>query len=176
MIIKLIRNVATVLVVLLLLLLSCASCGHLAYSYFTVDELQDYQIEDYFKVDELDFARIEGLVIIPSVKQTSHESCCIYLEVYSEKTHQIVTIKEVEATYYSRQYFCLKEYPIHLEYINDIGLYMDVVEAGTIPRDSSDTTKNQYIDLMVSLQVDDSFKEVRYRINIKSVFFPIIME
>ena len=85
--------IAVILVVCMLLGLSSCRLED-SYKEFVVKGISDNN-KEYFTSEEFDFARLEDVIIIPTIKEINHGKYRIFVSAYSEKGEGTVNIDKV---------------------------------------------------------------------------------
>ena len=65
-----------------------------SYKEFIIKDITDYKDEDYFSSDRFDFARIDDVVIIPSINPGASEYI-LWISAHSENASETVIIKKM---------------------------------------------------------------------------------
>ena len=77
------------------MLLGLSSCRlEDSYKEFFVKGISDNN-KEYFTSEEFDFARLEDVIIIPTIKEINHGKYRIFVSAYSEKGEGTVNIEKV---------------------------------------------------------------------------------
>ncbi len=66
-----------------------------SYKDFYVEKIDDYEKKDYFTLDELDFARVGNVVVVPGICATNHGEYTVNVDVYSQTGTENVIVKSV---------------------------------------------------------------------------------
>lgn len=73
-----------VIATFVIILLGVSSCKVVdSYEDFHIRSVDDYGVEDYFCEEELDFARVNNVLIKPVIREVNHYQYRIYLMAYS---------------------------------------------------------------------------------------------
>ena len=91
--------------IIISLIFTFAGCKTIANSYtsFSIEEFDEFfniteisEKESYIKSGNMDFAKIDDLIICPFIKETTHEECSLFLYVYTTSNNRSnVTINSV---------------------------------------------------------------------------------
>ena len=66
-----------------------------SYKEFYIKTITDNINENYFESDEFGFEKIEGVVLIPEVKEINHGEYIIYISAYSETGTENILVKNI---------------------------------------------------------------------------------
>lgn len=153
------------------LVFGLCSC-HMEESYkeFNIVNITDFDEEDYFDSDELDFARIKGVVIVPEIKEIDWGEYIIYIAAYSKEKMGSITIKDVTLTYDGNNFLNEKlDQDIVLK-INQDDVYEGDVVGGIFTDDDVDISHGKELLMQVQVQVGDKaesqVKVINYDISI----------
>lgn len=90
------KNRIVVIMLVIAMILGLSSCRlEDSYKEFFIKGISDNKNKEYFTSEEFDFARLEDVVIIPTIKEINHGKYQVFVSAYSEKGNEIVKINKV---------------------------------------------------------------------------------
>lgn len=91
------RNICILFIVFVTgLIFSLHSCRlEESYKDFVIENFSNYGIEGYFNSDELDFARVNNVVIVPEIKEVDWGKYVIYISAHSETGKEQITVEKI---------------------------------------------------------------------------------
>lgn len=98
--------------------------------YFTFEQLY-CEVDEHFTAEQLDFARIGDVLIIPEIKEIDHGKYVIYVSLYSKEENQKIVIKNVSMREGDKSLFNYELNEKMLFEKNEQGLEEGWIEAGT---------------------------------------------
>lgn len=89
-------NRIVVIMLVIAMILGLSSCRlEDSYKEFFIKGISDNKNKEYFTSEEFDFARLEDVVIVPTIKEINHGKYQVFVSAYSEKGDEIVKINKV---------------------------------------------------------------------------------
>ena len=150
-----------------------------SYKEFRVKNITYEVSDDYFTSEEMSFARINNVVIIPEVKAITHEEYIIYVLAYSKSGNEIVQIRNV--VFKEKEVVLFKnEVDEELEFEQfDKSIYKAWINGGIFTEESVIVASGKKYDLIIEVDVFDDgsnfSKDIIFEIDIigyKSVVWP----
>lgn len=160
------------LIIIVLLFLGISTCNMQdSYKRFYIEKLSDCSLEEYFDLEELKFARIGEIIIVPEIKEIRHGEYIIYLSAYSESGLENITIKNVSLKD-DLGIFFEQEVDKQIPFENQLeNMYEGWIDVGTFHKEKTELLNGRKIYLIIQAQVDlqnQSIKEEKiYEITIK---------
>lgn len=165
------RRITTIMVFANILLGLC-SCGMAeSYKEFSITNITGYDVDNYISADELDFARVQGITMIPEIKEIRHGVYIIYISAYSKDKPKRVEVKELSLAVDNKVVLKLEDTQrISLE-SNQDNIYEGTIDGGTFTEDDIDITDGQQMDLIIQVEVAEDeqmvTKDVLFRIEVR---------
>lgn len=66
-----------------------------SYKKFNIEGITNYDVWNYVDSNELDFARIEDVIIVSEIKEINHGEYIIYISAYSKTEANQIMVKTV---------------------------------------------------------------------------------
>lgn len=167
-----------VFIIFIITIWTLSSCKVVdSYEDFHIQSVDDYGVEDYFSAEELDFARVNNVLIRPVIKEINHYKYRVYLTAYSQTGSEKVTINKIYLEKDSKVCLTNEE---QQEVLFDEKLenaFKGVVNAGEfVDRDISDkNTMNIIVQVQVENETETITKDINFHIDItqyRSVVMP----
>lgn len=144
-----------------------------SYKDFHVEGIDDYGTEEYFTSDELDFARIKGVVIEPDVWERAWGEYGVYIGANSKTGQEQVVVKSVTLKKDGNVFFSQEieqEIPFDAssESIYPEGIYHGYINCGVFTDADVELISQKKLYLTAEVQVNDGTetvtKEIPYEI------------
>ena len=159
------RNILLPILLVSVLFNMCSCNLEESYKEFVVDKISEYDVQEYFVSDELDFARVDDVVIIPEIKEIHHGEYIIYISAYSERELKDITIKSVSLKTENKIILESKSALfIHLEKNQD-KIFEGWIDCGTFTEDDVEVFDGTELFLTLQLQTEKGAESITEEIN-----------
>ncbi len=154
-----------------LLLILMTSCGiEESYKDFYVQKIDNYEVKEYFTSDELEFAQIDDIVIVPYIHATNHGEYTVDVIAYSQTEPEQIMVKSVcisddKNTFYNQE----TEQEAVFRKSQD-GIFEGWARSGVFYETDVDLSSNKNLYITVHVQVGDGIekkaKQIDYEVTI----------
>ena len=141
-----------------------------SYKDFHVAKIDDYVIEEYFSTEELDFARVEDVIIVPRIHAINHGEYIIDIKTYSQTGTEQVTVKNVIARAGENVFYKQETEQEATFSDSNNGIYMARAKGEVFYETDVDLSHGKQLFVTVQVQVEKdgqvTSKEINYEITI----------
>lgn len=171
------NNVWTIIIMCVLILCMFMGCGQRVkgYTSFSIDEydeffdlVSDSDRENYIRKGNLDFSKIQDVILVPFVKETTHTECAIFLYGYSLNVNRTVQVNYVMLTAPNGAVICEDiptEQEMSWEPATD-SMTKGILWLQTFEKDSSWFYNDSKLHLSIELVVEGEPKVMSYEISL----------
>lgn len=168
---KIYKRVMIVMIFIGTLLGLCSYCMENSYKEFDIEGIADYNVWNYIDSDELDFARIEDVIIVPEIKEINHGEYIIYISAYSKTEANQIMVKTL---YMKEDENILLDYELNQNIFlekNQENLFEGWIAGGTFSENDIEISDGKELYLIVqvvmSKENEDITEDILFKINVK---------
>lgn len=129
------------------------------------------EVEEHFTAEQLDFARIEDVLIIPEIKEIDHGKYVIYVSVYSKVENKKILIENVSMREGDKSLFNYELNEKILFEKNEQGVEEGWIEAGTFTDEIVEVADGKSYSLSIQIEIEREesviTKDIEYELLIK---------
>ena len=130
-----------------------------SYKDFYVENIDNHTKSEYFSSNELDFARVNGVVIVPSIHAINHGEYAVDIIAYSETGLEQITVKRLSLRENENIFFKQEEQQRGVFEETEEGIFKERIETGIFFESDVELPGQKKLYLTAEIMVNDGTQE-----------------
>ncbi len=141
-------------VICILLILSLCSCSiKESYIEFKIKGIENFNAGDSSSWDDMEFAFVEDILLVPSIKQINHGTYILYVSAYTRSKPDNVVVKSVVMTENEKNILSNQTQQKIVFDLTDNNIFDGYIKAGTFDNTNNTIVDGNIIKLTISIEV-----------------------